>query len=345
MYILSSSKNKNRFQTIPVEHQLSSALYRGSITLVLGAGISMPRGIPNWESLAKQLWEKCFGKRNSPWKCKNGSTPRQISQFLPMVFELVYNELGEDRFLNVLRKELYYNVKYPGDDPKFKKSYESLAVLARLILQEYNRKFRRIDTIITFNADDFIEQAIYAVAGLKKSSPFTEIVRVIARATHSQSNLKRGIPLYHIHGFLPSNHVIKYSKFDHMLVFTDAQYWSTSASALTFANRIMSSALSEGRCIFIGLSMTDINLLRWMALRNIELNRDIQEIERNQKSGINPEFLHRIFQRHFWIRPASDDPNGFLTKFFNIRGINSVEIKDWTGNSFQKLIEKCFSQK
>src|SRR5215468_3452489 len=59
-----------------------------------------------------------------------------------------------------------------------------------------------------------------------------------------------------------------------MPVFTDSQYWSTSATTTSFANRVMASALSEGQCVFIGLSMTDINLLRWLALRNLDRDRD-----------------------------------------------------------------------
>src|SRR6476660_7345287 len=74
----------------------------------------------------------------------------------------------------------------------------------------------------------------------------------------------RPIFIYHIHGFLPSNIRSNYGGrsgrtfsdyFNHMLVFTDTQYWSTSATALAFANRVMLSALSESRCLFIGLSL------------------------------------------------------------------------------------------
>src|SRR5204863_4742116 len=111
---------------------------------------------------------------------------------------------------------------------------------------------------------------------------------VVTRPTHFavRDESARPIPVYHIHGFLPSNIASNYggppgrtfsTLYDHMLVFTDAQYWSTSATALAFANRVMLSALSESQCLFIGLSMTDINLLRWLALRTLERDRDLAE--------------------------------------------------------------------
>ena len=46
--------------------------------------------------------------------------------------------------------------------------------------------------------------------------------------------------------------------------------------AATFANRILSTALGEGRCVFIGLSMTDINILRWLALRIAMFDLDFE---------------------------------------------------------------------
>jgi len=227
-----------------VRTRLVARAQRGGITLVIGAGVSLSRGVPNWESLAKLLWVQAFGKRRSPWETFDAArSPRQVPQFLPIIFELAYRELGETMFLEALRKNLYSKVRYPGDDQDFNRSNESLAVIARLIVQEYKRASnRRIDAIITLNADDLIEQAVNTVAGLSRPPPEREIVRVVARPTHSHLGgpLRRPIPVYHIHGFVPSNHTAHYGKyFDHMLVFTDTQYWSTSAAGSTFANRVI----------------------------------------------------------------------------------------------------------
>jgi hypothetical protein len=326
---------------------------KGGITLVLGAGVSIPCGIPNWDALARNVWKVVFGRRKSPWDVPAESqSPREVPQFLPMVFELAYRELGEERFFEVLRECIYKKAKFPGNDPNFIHSSESLAVLARGIVQEYKRKTQsRIESIITLNADDLIEQAVFCVADAANESRQLSILRAIARPTHTYMNKlsPHPIPVYHIHGFLPSGQLKVFgSHFEHMLVFTDAQYWSTSASALTFANRVMASALSEGRCIFIGLSMTDINLLRWLALRTLEKDRDYAEAMRQyqQPAGEPIHFFDSLmrhgFHRHFWVRTKSADPTGFLSEFLDLRGVRPVEIENWTGDSFQKLMTKCF---
>lgn len=337
--------------------ELIRASHRGGMTLVVGAGISMARGLPSWDALGQDLWREAFGRRRSPWNTASGKkSPREVPQFLPIVFELAHERLGAEAFLQILRQKLYQNARFPFRDPQFPKSPESLAVLARLIVQEFKRgRDRRIDAIVTLNADDLLEQAAFALVGGASFKLGREVVRVVARPTHSpvRGDKFQPIRVYHIHGFLPSNIRTNYGAkeglcfadaFNHMLVFTDAQYWSTSATALAFANRVMLSVLSESRCVFIGLSMTDINLLRWLALRTLERDRDVNEVKRLGKGAIQAGIIERMFSRHFWIRPKTDDPTGFLSEFLAIRGIHSVEIKSWAGSYFQRLIEMCFAE-
>jgi hypothetical protein len=257
--------------------ELVQAAWRGGVTLVLGAGISVSRGLPTWDTLAQDLWREAFGPRRSPWDTRSGGkSPRDVPQFLPIVFELAHDKLGADRFLETLRTRLYQNARSPMRDARFGRSRETLAVLARLIVQEFRRQEgRRIDAIVTLNADDFLEQAVKICAARSSRHLDERIIRSVARATHAGlgGGRRRPIPIYHIHGFLPSNipssdpkirrETFYWDVYHHMLVFTDSQYWSTSATAFTFANRVILSVLSDSRCVFVGLSMTDINMLRW----------------------------------------------------------------------------------
>jgi hypothetical protein len=332
---------------VPSRRRIVGAAKRGGITLVVGAGVSLSRGVPNWEALAQRLWTAAFGRRRSPWQTSDEAhSPRHVPQFLPIIFELAYRKLGEKKFVAALQQHLYARVRYPADDRKFKQSDETLAVLARLLVQEYQRiGRRRVDAVITFNVDDLIEQAVATVSGVEAPSFQNQVVRVVARPTHAHLGgpLRRPIPVYHVHGFVPSNHVIRYGDhFDHLLVFTDTQYWATSANASTFANRILSSALSEGRCIFIGLSMTDINILRWLALRALERDRDRREAGEGKIGDRQAIFLEATFRRHFWVRPASNDPTGFVSEFLGLRGVDGVDIESWAGGDFRALIEACF---
>jgi hypothetical protein len=326
----------------------------GGITLVLGSGISVSRGLPNWDSLARELWREAFPTRRSPWQTKDGEgkSPLEVPQFLPIVFELAYHELKEKKFLKALHTNLYRNARLPTRDGRFLESDESLAVLARLVVQEFKREGnRRIERIVTLNADDLLEKAVSALVPDRY-----DVIWPVARPTSSAFRRPGSIPIYHIHGYLPFEG--DYSGY--MLVFTDSQYWSTSATALAFANRVMLSALNETRCVFIGLSMTDINLLRWVALRALEWNRDVEEEERlaselklaatgpikTTAAVVRARYrggkYREVFSQHFWIRPASSDPTEFLSEFLALRGIHSVELTDWAGPHFQRLMRKCF---
>jgi hypothetical protein len=351
-------KGKSPESTLDFSNQLIRLSHHGGVTLVVGAGVCIARGLPNWDALAQDLWREAFGRRRSPWDASSKlKSPREVPQFLPIVFELAYQKLGPESFLRTLRDRLYQKARYPIRDPEFRNSDETLAVLARLIVQEFQRgRNRRVDAIITLNADDLLEQAAFALVGGASFARGKEVVRVVARPTHSalRGDQWQPIRVYHIHGFLPSNIRGNYGSgagmnfadaFNHMLVFTDSQYWSTSATALAFANRVMLSALSESQCVFIGLSMTDINLLRWLALRTLERDRDVREVRRLGKGGIQAGIIERMFNRHFWVRPQSDDPTGFLSEFLAVRGIQAVEIKAWNGPYFRRLIEQCFPKR
>ena len=161
---------------------LVDAIRQGGVTLVLGAGVSIPRGIPKWDKLAKAVWHRVFPSEPSPWtRASRGQSPKTMPQFLPIIFELAYRKLGEAKFIQVLQKCLYARARYPAQDRGFAKSKESLAVLARVIVKEHNRlQGRRIDAVITFNADDLIEQAVGVIQTSKQNSA----VLPVTRSTH-----------------------------------------------------------------------------------------------------------------------------------------------------------------
>jgi len=352
--------------------QLISSATDGGVTLIVGAGVSMPRGIPDWNTLARSVWKHALKDFPNPWSRQPGSSPKDLPQFLPIVFELAYQKLGEPAFFDLLKHHLYRTANFPFTDRTFPRLNESLAVIAQLLVAEHRRKGRRrIASVITLNADDFLEQAIARAAGVRGELSEAGIIGAITRSTH-RILPSATIPIYHVHGFLPTDLWTTGQSPRRMLVFTDLQYWATSATASSFANRIVSAALSEGKCIFVGVSMRDINLLRWLALRGLDRERDQADFAQkrmlrwiNNRSPDDPldanDLFKRIeaflddpgtsksrsldanFNRHFWIRPASDDPSGFLSKFlYECRGVRSVDIGGWRGPSFRKLMAKCF---
>ncbi len=326
---------------------------------MVGAGISQPYGIPNWESLANKIWQRSFPDQVLPWDSSSKDRTQALSQFLPMIFELAYRKLGVEEFAKQLRNCMYENAPELSKS-ELKTSSRSLAVLARTIVQEFRAaEKRRIIRVLTLNADELLERAIELLG--RSDERIIDRIRTPLDQP-SVGGAKQPIPVYHLHGCIPHTWVTRLAPqllrtYDHMLVFSDAQYWASASSILSFANRIMGAALHDSHCIFVGLSMTDLNILRWLALRHVEFDKAEEQTMRAvamEASDIKESLLgkavtwlhstsvRRKLRRHFWIRPSSDDPTGFLSRFLDIRGVRSVEIAGWDGDAFRKLMKRCF---
>jgi hypothetical protein len=114
---------------------------------------------------------------------------------------------------------------------------------------------------------------------------------------------------------------------------------------VSFANRVIAHALHDTTCLFIGLSMHDVNVLRWIGLRYHAIAED-KAAERGRKLR-DEEIRHRsvrtALERHFWIRPDSDDSDGLITDLMRERGVTSVRIASW-GAPLGELLRAAFSQ-
>jgi len=311
--------------------ELAKVAQDGGLTLVLGAGISLSHGVPGWTALVEQLWREAFADQPLP----EGSP---LWQSPAIALERISQVLGPDRFVKALRTHLYRGLRRPSR-AWLRDGRDTLSVLARVLTREHALgPKRRIQRVITFNADDLLERACAAL------SPRSPVLKVVARASQhpERGTGTQPIPCYHLHGYLPApGNGRWHQESPDTLVFTEAQYWRAVATPLSFANRVMSFALHDTRCIFVGLSMTDLNVLRWLALRADELTAD----KRSQFSAAPDESparttraVRRALQRHYWIHSGGDDPGGHLASHLETRGILSVLLKSgWGSNDFAEL--------
>ena len=133
------------------------------------------------------------------------------------------------------------------------------------------------------------------------------------------------------------------------LVFTDEQYWRTVGNPGGFASRVFLSALS-GSCVFVGLSMTDINILRWLANDATERSDDFRQLITGW-SGSDAEFTIRDeLSRHYWITEDSagkgtgkrDVEPDVLTTTLDRRGVARITIPSWQSKEFHAWWRSCF---
>jgi hypothetical protein len=352
---------------------------QGGITLVVGAGVSFSRNLPSWQSLVEETWSAHFGRQKLPWKlsaadeealeqlAQNGSHAehlqslrKRLAAASPLAFQMAF-ELIEEKleskfpqrsgleFAGALRKLLYR-------DEAAATQNDTLAVLAAVLRQEQARDASRIQRVITFNVDDLLEREVQGEASYRKQP----IIWPISRASNHPRR-ERGahsrppIPVYHLHGFLPKKLRAWHLAAPDTLIFTDAQYWASCASPLSFANKIMSHALHDSHCVFIGLSMTDINILRWLGIRFNEICDDKRQqfkqktagggTARNRRVGSAEKEIRaaqrKAIGRHYWIR-TEDSADWLFKTFFLRRGVASIIIPTWKPPAFETLMRQCF---
>jgi hypothetical protein len=308
----------------PVQ-RLRRGVQSGAVSLVLGAGVSISRGVPMWGELTAHLWKRVMRAPFQP-----AGHPFELQFALEIICDRLAARHRAD-FASLLRQAIYGGAARgrPGD---------TLSILATVLRREQARPVRRVSRVITFNVDDLLEREVHG-RRLWKADP---IVWPLSRESHSPRRARRPpIPVYHLHGFLP-RFPGSYPHAPDTLVFTDAQYWRTVAQPSSFANRVVAHALHDSCCIFIGLSMSDVNLIRWLGLRATAI-----EADRAAQYPGDPDKIRRAtreaLQRHFWIRPDSDDRGGMLTPLLDRRGVTAVPIDDWGSGQLRSTLLAAFA--
>ncbi len=326
------------------------------MTLFLGAGISHSRGVPLWDEVVRRMSEWVVGDdedvallarvrasvardlgadvaervvlRRHPLEPQLALEWIEAELTKPPVRREVAARLGMASvdFVTLLRRALYERVSRSGP------ASDALAAVGDAVRAEWERgPARHVARVITLNADDLLEREVCG-DGVPRLWP---IARPSRHPRWEDRERPPPIPVYHVHGYLPEDARDPRGS-GHTLVFTDDQFWSTTASPLSFANRVVANALHDTQCVFAGLSMRDVNLMRWLAVRFEEVRADA----RAHGEAVADEALHR----HFWIHVASDDPTGILSDILAKRGVRSVDLPSWRSSAFGDLLRDCFAR-
>lgn len=220
---------------------LRSALRRGRLTLVCGAGVSVEAGIPAWGDLLIKLLEAMLeriSKTHSLQLDKEaaGEFHQRYGASSLILGKYLKNNLGRE-FSSQMRDALYA-----------KDVVESSLIKSIVELSRPQRDGRPLDSIITFNFDNLIEENLKA-SGIAFKSIFSESIH------HGEKQ----IPIYHVHGFLPRIGKIP-AEAD--LVFSEDAYHSQFIDPFSWSNLIQLNKLTQSTCLFVGISLTDPNMRR-----------------------------------------------------------------------------------
>ena len=265
-------------------------------------------------------------------------------------------------FAEILRKILYRDAARRARNTR---APDTLSLVAEAVRQSALSPDvgRRVAQVITFNVDDLLEREVNG------SRRRRFLAHPISRASDVRPLSHRAVAIYHLHGFVPLNaNSYPFSRSDgsiadaespaESLVFTDEQYWRMVGNPTGFASRVFCTALSDC-CVFLGLSMTDINIIRWLAQDAIERSDDLRRRHTDwDVSEVEFDIVEDL-SRHYWITPGpvrkrhsteesarAEDESRRLDVVANLldrRGVARITIPSWDSQVFRDWWKKCFS--
>ncbi len=205
----------------------------------MGAGSSAEAGIPAWRELVHRLVMSVLRSVHGLSKDDSDELWDWIERDdgLPAAAALVQAVVPEDQFVEMVRSEMYGG-HTPGPGPL-------ASVVAALARDELARGGR--PEIVTTNYDDLLHQAL-----------INSKVRASQVRTYRSRTTARGvIPVRHLHGILTP------TRKDGRVVLSEREYYSMQVPS-RWQEQYFRDQLRQRSCLFVGTSLTDPNLLRYL---------------------------------------------------------------------------------
>ena len=263
----SSKKTSSATHKIPVgQSRVNQSDHNGlrwawkqkHLVLFLGAGVSIPYGIPSWKNLVLELLfeqvehTRRLGNIWPHYRRALASWMTDYFDYSPLVLaRMVERESrkrarkkgkpqlddGDQIFLEKLRTQLYAQCKPPRNNKR-----TALQAVADLI----KRSKGNIRCVVSFNFDGLLEEELE-----KHKIPTVSIVDGKRQQTGY-------FHIIHPHGFVPRQGSVERKR----LVFTEDDYHKLTETVFHWGLSEIVSELRHSTVLFIGLSMSDPSLRR-----------------------------------------------------------------------------------
>ena len=328
-------------------------LHANPWTLVVGAGICHGI-LPTWFELTRRIFNICLKKNLDPAKFKtfydetsfsldsiiqsalnkhilDGGTNESFSEILQ---EQLYSDLLSNADKHGLKKEiikLFYSTKSFTKDEVinvcdfFDKEYGQTTILKLVkVLIEKHEETRLPKSIITFNADSLL-YALLILYNIKtnydKTGVYKQVEKTYKQVIRPFELWEDKIPIFHLHGAISPNNPDPYTKRKvklrdgrNNLIFWESTYTKIAGSMFSWAQtNFLYNSLSTS-FVFLGLSMSDPNIRKWLSWTAEDFNQQIEEF-----TGKKVNIL-----KHIWIKPIPSDTQ---EKEFYEASLNHLSVK------------------
>lgn len=284
--------DKSLFKKTQSRHQKIKQIIKGyeddQLALVLGAGVSIEYGLPNWDSLLQNLLLTSFETETEQSADKSivlaklftklfSPNPLIAARYLRNHFQK--GNKDEVSFDRAVRDVLY---KYLDKN----KQSDTLNEIVQLCVAP--GKSHNLDSIINFNYDDLLE---IHLSKLGIEIPYRTISQVGQRPAPGE------LPIYHVHGFLPREGELDG---EHQITLSEDIYHKQYNDIYSWNNIVQLNKYRDCVCLFIGLSLTDPNLRRLLDIAKTQRgDSDLVHfaIRKKYDSSSLEESLSRILEK------------------------------------------------
>jgi NAD-dependent SIR2 family protein deacetylase len=236
--------------------RLAHAHRKECLVLCLGAGISVPYGLPDWNTLLQKLLLTTLDHEDGS-DCDADALARLYTAVFspnPLIAARYLANYYRKRngeplaFESAIRNALYADLRKDAD--------AQLLTEVRMLAVATNRN-PNLNAIITYNFDDLLERC------LRSSGVAFRFQPVFTVGINPDRN---ELPIYHVHGYLPAEEPLTRS---HSIAFSDDQYHEQYQDVYRWSNMVQINKFKENTCLFVGTSFTDPNLRRLLDIARL----------------------------------------------------------------------------
>lgn len=348
---------KNGFEFGKYAPLLRGAHHGAGWSLCIGAGASTP-AFPDWHTLVRRLVAlDTVGSASADDLLRGFSSDALIeaardrlgmseSEFSRVLVDELYSDIRSEFSPSEFQAlcEVVGNTKAVGSTAAktlnrcqpflraVRAHYPNLTALSLAqVLTDLHGTEQAPKSVLSFNAEPLLVGLVDALIYERFLASGNEVARagelrsVFNIVTHSISARRSGkIPFIFCHGLLP---VPDPTGAEHRrdsvdkLVFSESAYLGLANSAFSWQSSVFLEACSTRSIVFIGVSLSDPNMRRWLSW--VHGNRIRELRERHQHHGES--------STHFWInrRPGSEGTQRWIESAVAHLGVRLIWIDDW----------------
>lgn len=341
-------------QINPISSKYRGFVGRSRWSLCIGAGVSAGI-IPTWLELTRRVYNRTFNTdfdenkfkclvTESSWSldgwlqsCLNRYSQEDKTQegFALLIREVMYEDLLNKAEKYNLRQELILSFNDP-----FRLHYEKINSLITFFDKEYpnsstvqlvrfllSAKYsdKLPAAIISTNADSVFDMLLYIhhmKYEMDKKGVNCNTRKTFARITKTVEYNQNGlIPIFHIHGCLfPNDGVKDFQRRKNSiskLVFDESSYLKIADSTYNWAQTTFMYHAQFDQLIFVGMSMSDPNIRKWLVWTSENHNAELREARSTDVTNLN----------HVWITLQNKEL-AIESALIHL-GIRVAQIENW----------------